>query len=78
MQEKLLVSSEVNTILPSRPSPNVGLKPSSMLENVGAQQGKAKEVATTKVGLERPHAVNESRPNLNSSANNNSSAPATK
>lgn len=77
MQEKLLVSSEVNTILPPRPSSNVGLKPSSMLENVGAQQ-QAKELATVKVGHERSHAVNESRPNLNDSTNNNSSAPATK
>ena len=76
-EEKLLVSSEVNTILPPRPSSNVGLKPSSMLENVGAQQ-QAKELATVKVGHERSHAVNESRPNLNDSTNNNSSAPATK
>ncbi|RDY08804.1 Auxin-responsive protein IAA9 [Mucuna pruriens] len=75
---KLLVSSEANTMLSPRPSPNVALKPSSMLENVGAQQAKAKELTTAKVGLERSHAVNESRPNLNGSANNNSSAPATK
>ncbi|KAL2317578.1 hypothetical protein Fmac_031454 [Flemingia macrophylla] len=75
-EEKLLVSSEVNTILSPRLSPNVGLKQSSMLENVVAQQ--AKELATTKVGLERSHAVNESRPSLNGSANNTSSAPATK
>ncbi|TKY56372.1 Auxin-responsive protein IAA8 [Spatholobus suberectus] len=79
LEEKLLVSSEViNTILSPRPSPNVGLKPSSMLENVGAQQAKAKELVAAKVGLERSHAANESRPSLNGSANNNSSAPATK
>nr|KYP41265.1 Auxin-responsive protein IAA9 [Cajanus cajan] len=77
-EEKLLVSSEVNTILSPRPSPNVGLKQSSMLENIGAQQAKAKELATAKVGLERSHAVNESRPSLNGSPNNNSCAPATK
>ncbi|KAE9596001.1 hypothetical protein Lal_00030978 [Lupinus albus] len=63
---KLIVSSDANTILSSRPSLGVGLKPSSMLENVGAQQ----EVATTKAA--------ESRPTLNGSANNNNSAPATK
>ncbi|XP_061359367.1 auxin-responsive protein IAA9-like [Gastrolobium bilobum] len=67
-EDKLLVRSEVNAML----------KPSSVLENVGAQQAKAKEVATAKVSLERPHAVNESRPSLNGSANNHSSAPATK
>ncbi|KAG4963789.1 Auxin-responsive protein IAA9 [Glycine max] len=77
-EEKLLVSSEVNTILSPRPSSNVALKPSSMLENVGAQQSKAKELATAKVGLERSHVFNDSRTNLNDSANNNSSAPATK
>ncbi|KAJ1421356.1 PB1 domain [Sesbania bispinosa] len=51
-----------------------------MLENVGAQQAKAKEIAATaKVGLEGPHDANESRPSLNGSANNsNNTAPATK
>ncbi|XP_019456586.1 PREDICTED: auxin-responsive protein IAA9-like isoform X1 [Lupinus angustifolius] len=67
---KLIVSSDANTILSSRPSLGVGLKPCSMLDNVGAQQAKAKEVATTK--------ATESRPIPNGSANNNSSAPATK
>ncbi|XP_027333936.1 auxin-responsive protein IAA8-like isoform X2 [Abrus precatorius] len=76
-EAKLLVNSEVSTKLSPRPS-NVGLKPSSMLDNVGTQQAKAKEIATTNVGLESPHAVNESRPSLNGSANNNSSAPASK
>lgn len=78
MQEKLLVSSDANTILPSRPSPTVGLKSSSMLENAAAQQAKVNEVATSKVG-ERPHAAKETRPSLNdSTVNNNSSAPAPK
>ena len=78
MQGKFLVNSEANTILSPRPSSNLGLKPGSMLENAGAQQAKMKEVATTKVGVEKPHAVNETKPSLNGSANNNSSAPATK
>ncbi|KAL1308717.1 hypothetical protein HN51_050700 [Arachis hypogaea] len=77
-EEKLLVSSDANTILPSRPSPTVGLKSSSMLENAAAQQAKVNEVATSKVG-ERPHAAKETRPSLNdSTVNNNSSAPAPK
>ncbi|KAK7301067.1 hypothetical protein RJT34_11926 [Clitoria ternatea] len=75
-EEKLLVNSEVNAMLSPRPSSNVGLKPSSMLEKVGAHQ--AKEIATTKIGLEKSHVVNESRPGLDGSANGNSSAPATK
>ncbi|CAK8537778.1 unnamed protein product [Lathyrus sativus] len=55
------------------------MKPgSNMLENVAALQG-GNEIATVKVGLERPNGVGESRPNLNGSANNgNSIAPATK
>ncbi|KAL1322007.1 hypothetical protein HN51_066885 [Arachis hypogaea] len=74
-----LSNSEVNTILSSRPSSNLGLKPASLLESLGVQQAKMKEVSTTKVGVEKPHhAFNESRPSLNGSANNNSSAPATK
>ncbi|XP_027354418.1 auxin-responsive protein IAA9-like [Abrus precatorius] len=71
-------NSEANQILSPRPASNLGLKPGSTVENVGTQQTKMKEVATTKVGLDRPHAVNETRPGLDGSANNNSSAPATK
>ncbi|KAJ1379653.1 PB1 domain [Sesbania bispinosa] len=70
---KYLVNSDPNPILSHRPP-----KPCSTPENVGAQQAKMKEVATTKAGLERPHAVKETRSNLDGSANNNSSAPATK
>lgn len=75
---KYLVDSEANPILSPRPASNLGLKPGSKLENVGTQQTKMKEVTTTKVGLDRPHATNETRPNLDGSTNNNSSAPATK
>ncbi|KAK7275872.1 hypothetical protein RIF29_16998 [Crotalaria pallida] len=75
-EEKLLVSSEANKMMSSRPSLNVGLKTCSMLENVGTQQTKAKEVAATKAGHERPNAaVTECN---NGSANNNNSAPAPK
>ncbi|XP_061351397.1 auxin-responsive protein IAA9-like isoform X1 [Gastrolobium bilobum] len=78
MQGKFLVNSEANPILSPRPSSNLGLKPGSTLENVGAQPAKMKEVVMPKAGLERPHAVNETIPSLNDSANNNNSAPATK
>ncbi|KEH28135.1 auxin response factor [Medicago truncatula] len=56
------------------------LKPSSkMLENVAGQKVKADEIATVKIGLERPNGVGESKPGLNGSANNgNSTAPASK
>lgn len=56
------------------------LKPSSkMLENVAGQKVKADEIATVKIGLERPNGVGESKPSLNGSANNgNSTAPASK
>ncbi|KAI4337565.1 hypothetical protein L6164_015963 [Bauhinia variegata] len=74
---KFLVDSEVNTILSPRPTPNVGLKAGSILENLGTQQVKAKEVPPAKVADERPQA-NETRPNLHGSATTNSSAPATK
>ena len=78
MQGKYLINSDVNTILSPRPSTNLGLKTSTMLENLCSQQAKAKEAAPTKLVLERPIAVNETGPNLNGSANNSSSAPATK
>lgn len=80
MQGKFIPNSDVNTVLSPRPSHNLGLKTSPMLENLGGQpqQAKAKEVAPTKAAHERPHAVNETRPNLEGSANNNSNAPATK
>ncbi|OIV96617.1 hypothetical protein TanjilG_28474 [Lupinus angustifolius] len=75
---KFVVNSETATILSPRPSSNLGLKPGPLLESVTAQQAKMKELATGKVGLERPLALNETKPGLNGSANNNSSAPATK
>ncbi|KAF7830054.1 auxin-responsive protein IAA9 [Senna tora] len=79
-EAKFLANSEVNTVLSPRPTHNMGLKTSSMLENLGtqAQQAKAKEVGPTKAALERPHTVDETTPNLEASANNNSNAPATK
>ncbi|CAJ1973967.1 unnamed protein product [Sphenostylis stenocarpa] len=74
---KFLVDSEANPLLSPRPASNLGLNPGSTLEKVGAQQTKMKEVATTKVGLDRPHSANETRPSIDCSANSNS-APATK
>ncbi|KAJ6954709.1 Auxin-induced protein AUX28 [Populus alba x Populus x berolinensis] len=64
-----LSNSEVNAMLSPRPSPNMGLKP-GMLENLGVQQAKVKEIVAPKAGQERPHAANETRPLRNSSANN--------
>lgn len=63
-------------MLSPRPSSNMGLKP-GMLENLGVQQAKVKEIVAPKAGQERSHAANETRPPHNSSANN-SSAPAPK
>lgn len=68
-----LSNSEVNVLLSPRPS----VKPGSVLENHGTQPAKPKDTASAKVGQERPHATNETKPNHNSSGNN-SSAPATK
>lgn len=78
MQAKFLADSEANNVLSPRPSHNVGFKTSSTLENLGAQAKKASDVTPTKVTLERPHSVNETRANLEGSANNNNNAPATK
>lgn len=75
---KFLVDSEANPILSPRPASNLGLNPGSTLEKAGALQNKMKETATTKMGLDRPHSANETRPSIHCSANNNNSAPATK
>lgn len=72
---KYLSNSE---LLSPRPAPNLGLKSGSVLENLGAQPAKTKETTTQKTTQERPHAANETRSNPNGSANNTSSAPATK
>ncbi|KAK8646746.1 hypothetical protein V6N13_120523 [Hibiscus sabdariffa] len=71
-------NSKVDVVLSSRPSSNLGLKSGSVLENLGAPPTKAKEVSNQKVVKDRSHAANETRPNPNASANNNSGAPATK
>ncbi|KAK8580451.1 hypothetical protein V6N13_143544 [Hibiscus sabdariffa] len=65
-----LANSKVDVMLSSRPLSNMGLKSGSMLENLGAQPTKAKEVTSQKVVKDRTHAANETRPNPN--------APATK
>ncbi|XVF36530.1 hypothetical protein REPUB_Repub19eG0065700 [Reevesia pubescens] len=74
---KFLSNSKVDVMLSPRPSSNLGLKSGSLLENLGAQPTKVKEI-TNQVVQDRPHAANETRPNPNASANNNSGAPATK
>ncbi|XP_065881456.1 auxin-responsive protein IAA9-like isoform X2 [Euphorbia lathyris] len=73
---KFLSNSEVNVILSPRPSPNMGLKPGSVIENFGAQAAKAKDTAGAKVAQERPLGKNDA--GTNHIAANNSSAPATK
>ncbi|KAI9201748.1 hypothetical protein LWI28_028627 [Acer negundo] len=75
IEGKYLSKSE---LLSPRSAPNLGLKSGSVLENLGAQPAKTKEPATQKATQERPHATNETRSNQNGSANNTSSAPATK
>ncbi|XP_012445502.1 auxin-responsive protein IAA8 [Gossypium raimondii] len=73
-----LSNSKVDVMLTPRPSSNLGLKSVSMLENLGVQPTKAKEVTNQKVVKDSPHAANETRPNHNASVNNNSGAPASK
>ncbi|KDP41528.1 hypothetical protein JCGZ_15935 [Jatropha curcas] len=75
---KFLSNAEVNVMLSPRPSPNLGLKPGSVLENFGSQAAKVKDTVAPKSTQERPDGTNETRPNHSASANNNSSAPATK
>ncbi|KAJ7965852.1 Auxin-responsive protein [Quillaja saponaria] len=77
-EAKFLVNSDVKAVLSPRPSPNLGLKTGSVLENLGAQPAKSKDIAPGKVAHERPHLANETGPSHNGSANNNSSAPAAK
>ncbi|TYI28280.1 hypothetical protein ES332_A05G233900v1 [Gossypium tomentosum] len=73
-----LSNSKVDVMLTPRPSSNLGLKSGSMLENLGVQPTRAKEVTNQKVVKDSSHAANETRPNHNASANNNSGAPASK
>ncbi|XP_048226901.1 auxin-responsive protein IAA8 isoform X1 [Ricinus communis] len=68
---------EVNVMLSPRPSPNLGLKPGSALENFGPEAAKVKDVVTPKGAPERHHGTNDARSNHNASANNNNT-PATK
>ncbi|KAJ4836820.1 hypothetical protein Tsubulata_020084 [Turnera subulata] len=75
---KFLSNAEANVILSPRPSANLGLKPGSMLENLGIQSAKAKDTGSSKIVQERPRAANETRPHQSSPANNSSSAPAAK
>ncbi|KAK9930082.1 hypothetical protein M0R45_027139 [Rubus argutus] len=67
-------NTEANMLLSPRPSPNLGLKTGSVLENIGTQEPKMKELAPPKTVQERPHAAKETRPNHTST----NSAPATK
>ncbi|XP_022726831.1 auxin-responsive protein IAA9-like isoform X2 [Durio zibethinus] len=75
---KFLSNSKVDGMLSPRPSSNLGLTSGSVLESLGAHPTKAKEITHQKVVQDRPHAANDTRPNPNASANNNSGAPATK
>ncbi|KAM7257347.1 hypothetical protein ACFE04_013088 [Oxalis oulophora] len=64
-------NSEVNGMLSPRPSSNLGLKSGSVVKNLGAQLGKAKDNASSKQVAESPHAAADNTPN-------NNSAPAPK
>ncbi|KAM7264197.1 hypothetical protein ACFE04_001880 [Oxalis oulophora] len=64
-------NSEVNGMLSPRPSSNLGLKSGSVVKNLGAQLGKAKDNASSKQVAESPHAAVDNTPN-------NNSAPAPK
>ncbi|XVE55658.1 hypothetical protein DITRI_Ditri03aG0176300 [Diplodiscus trichospermus] len=75
---KFISNSKVDVLLSPRPSSNLGLNSGSVLENLGAQPTKVEEITNQKVVQDRPRAANETRPNPNVSANNNSGAPATK
>ncbi|KAF8377427.1 hypothetical protein HHK36_030804 [Tetracentron sinense] len=77
-QGKFPVSSGINVMLPSKPTPNSGVKSISLKENSGAQPATMKEIVPPKVLQERPRAANETSHNHRSAANNNSSAPAAK
>lgn len=72
-----LTNSEVTGILSPRPSSNFGLKPGCVGENLAAPPANGKGITNQKA-LDRPHTTNESRPDLNASMDNNSSAPAPK
>ncbi|XP_028802235.1 auxin-responsive protein IAA9-like [Neltuma alba] len=62
---QFLANTEANTILSPKPSANLGLKTSVVLD-------KAKEAAPPKVEQESPHVVDKTKPNYNVSANNSS------
>lgn len=78
LQGKCISKAEVNAMLSPRPSPSLGLKTGSALDNLGTQPAKVMDVAPSKVVQEWPHAANETRPTHNGPENNNSSAPAPK
>ncbi|KAF2323893.1 hypothetical protein P3X46_021185 [Hevea brasiliensis] len=78
LEGKFLSNSEVNVMLSPKPAPNMGLKPGSALEKFGPQAAKVKDIVASKAPQERPYGTNDTRTNHNTSANNNSSAPATK
>lgn len=63
MKGQFLANSEGNRILSPRPSPNLGLKATSVLE-------KTKEAAPAKVEQKNPHVGNNTEPNHNSTPAN--------
>ncbi|CAK9163654.1 unnamed protein product, partial [Ilex paraguariensis] len=73
-----LVSLEVNVILSPRPSLNSVLKSDSVKENTGTQPPKTKEVISKNTAEEKPRTGSEIVADRVGTANNNSSAPATK
>ncbi|KAL4312773.1 hypothetical protein GQ457_01G027250 [Hibiscus cannabinus] len=73
-----LSNSKVSVMPSSRPSSNLGLKSGYVLENLGSQSTKAKEITNRNVVQDRTHAANDTKHDPNVTANNNSEAPASK
>ncbi|KAE8724996.1 Auxin-responsive protein IAA9 [Hibiscus syriacus] len=76
---KFLSNSKVS-VMPSsrRPSSNLGLKSGYVLENLGSQSTKAKEITNLNVVQDRPCHANNTMPDPNATTNDNSGAPAIK
>ncbi|KAE8683315.1 Auxin-responsive protein IAA8 [Hibiscus syriacus] len=73
-----LSNSKVSVMPSSRPSSKLGLKSGYVLENLGPQSTKAKEITNRNVVHDRPHAAKNIMPDPNVTSNNNSEAPVSK
>ncbi|XP_022961922.1 auxin-responsive protein IAA8-like isoform X1 [Cucurbita moschata] len=71
-------SDAMNEFSEGKYNANIGLKASSLLENLGSEMGKLKEATTQKAVQERSLENSETRPSQSEAANNNTSAPVSK